>query len=138
MSTETKQVLEMLTEGKITAEDAEKLLDKLAGRSGAPTGTAGAANGATTASGAGGGKPRFLRILVERPGHDQVNIRVPISMARTSKLMALIPPRVCERLAEQGIDLGRFASMAELTDALETTDINIDKGNGKRVRIFCE
>ena len=30
MSAETKKVLEMLAEGKITADDAERLLDKLA------------------------------------------------------------------------------------------------------------
>jgi hypothetical protein len=138
MSAETKQVLEMLKEGKITADEAEKLLDKLAGRasSGADSATP---TGIADPSPANGTKrPQFLRILMEKPGHDQINMRLPLSLVRSSRVLALMPPRVTERLAEQGIDLGRFASMRELAEALEKTGIDIDKGNGRRVRIFCE
>ena len=142
MSAETKQVLEMLTEGKITAEDAEKLLDKLSGRTpgrpGAPAGQADPGESSGSGAAAGPQKPRFLRIQVDKPGHDQINMRLPLSLVRSSRVLALIPPRVTERLAEQGIDLGRFASMKELAEALEKTGIDIDKGNGKKVRIFCE
>jgi SHOCT-like protein len=141
MSAETKRILDLLKEGKINAEDAEKLLDKLSG-----TGTnqasstwSEAAPGEKTGGDAGSTrKPRFLRIVVEKPGHDHVNMRVPLSLVRTSKLMALIPPRVTERLAEQGIDLAGFASMEDFAEAVEKTNIDIDKGNGKKVRIFCE
>lgn len=144
MSAETKQVLEMLKEGKITTEDAEKLLEKLSGSSASQPGftphdsTAGAPS---TAGPAGGTlKRRFLRIQVERPGRDHVNMRVPLSLARAGKWLALIPPRVSERLAEQGIDLSSFAGLQDeqLAEALENTNIDIDKGNGKKVRIFCE
>ena len=144
MSAETKQVLEMLKEGKITTEDADKLLEKL---SAAPANTSsppssGAAAGGQPASDAatGGRKPHYLRIQVERPGRDNVNMRIPLSLARAGSWMALIPPRVNERLVEQGIDLSRFAELSadQLAEALENTNIDIDKGNGKKVRIFCE
>jgi hypothetical protein len=65
-------------------------------------------------------------------------MRFPLSLARASNLIALVPPRVSERLAEQGIDLAGFASMKDFVEAIEKTNIDIDKGNGKKVRIFCE
>jgi hypothetical protein len=144
MSAETKQVLEMLQEGKITTEDAEKLLDKL---SGAPAGSSASASngspaGGQQAAGSAGSarKLQFLRIQVERPGRDNVNVRIPLSLARSSSWMALIPPRVSERLVEQGIDLSGLVALKDeqLAEALENMNIDIDKGNGKKVRIFCE
>jgi len=150
MSAETKKVLELLTEGKINAEDAEKLLDKLSGpganHGGAPSPSSEAAPGETGGASAAGGvrKPRFLRIVVERPGHDQVNMKVPISLARTRGLLGLVSPRISERLAERlgekGIDLKGLAAMSEedFAEAIESTNIDINKGNGKKVRIYCE
>jgi len=142
MSAETKRVLELLKEGKISSEDAEKLLDKLSGAASnqASSTSSEAAPSGRREAGPGGDarKPRFLRIVVERPGQDHINMRVPLSLVRTSKLIALVPPRVTERLAEQGIDLAGFASMEDFAEAIEKTNIDIDKGNGKKVRIFCE
>ena len=147
MSAETRRVLEMLTEGKISAEDAEKLLDKLSGSASSSAGSASkeGASSATTATVPAGGprKPRFLRIVVERPGRDHINIRVPFVLARTRGLLGLLSPRVseglAERLAEQGIDLKVLAAMSEedFAEAIESTNIDINKGNGKKVRIFC-
>jgi len=144
MSAETKQVLEMLAEGKITTDDAEKLLDKLSGRAAAQAGTpasqAGPGDKAESSATTGPRKLRFLRIQVEKPGREHVNMRVPLALARTRSLLALVPPRVTERLAEQGIDLAGFANLKDeqLAETLEQMDIDIDKGNGKKVRIFCE
>lgn len=79
MSAETKKLLEMLASGQITAEDAEKLLEKL-GANGS-----GSTPPTTTAQPEGGASPqklRFLRVVVESPGRDQVNIRVPLPFLR--------------------------------------------------------
>jgi len=150
MSAETKRVLELLTEGKISAEDAEKLIDKLSGsaanHAGTPAPSREAASSERGGAGAAGGarKPRFLRIVVERPGRDHVNMRVPIPLARTRGLLGLLSPRVterlAERLAEQGIDLKGLATMTEeeFANAIENTNVDITKGNGKKVRVFCE
>jgi len=145
MSAETKQVLEMLTEGKITAEEAEKLIDKLSGtgtsRSGAPADPGASAEGTGASSTANGArKQRFLRIQVERPGRDHVNLRVPIALATAGGLLAMVSPRVTERLAEQGVDLTGLSGLkgADLEEALRSINIDVEKGDGKRVRIFCE
>ena len=144
MSAETKQVLEMLREGKITTEDAEKLLDKLSGSasgSGNSTSSGPSASAQPGAgSSAGSHKQQYLRIQVERPGRDHVNMRVPLALVRAGSWMGLIPPGVNERLVEQGIDLSRMAELRaeQLAEVLQNVNIDIDRGSGKKVRIFCE
>ncbi len=138
MSAERKKVLEMLAAGKITAEDAERLLDKLSGTAGDQTGAREkvAAGPATEPK-----KHRYLRILVERPGQDQVNVRLPLSFTRTwSGLLAVLPHRVGERLAEYGIDLSGLAALndAEFAKAIDELNVDVERGDGKKVRIYCE
>ncbi len=131
MSAETKKILEMMAEGKISADDAEKLLDKLnASASGE------AAKEKAPDPSAAPNKPRFMRIVVERPGKDQVNIRMPLAFTRTgARLMAVLPVNVIEKLDELGVDV---ASLGAMTSSMEDMHIDVDKGNGKRVKIFCE
>ena len=135
MSEETKKVLQMVAEGKISASDAERLLEKLAGSAQ----TAGPQKEAETAEPAAK-KPRFLRIVVDKPGQDPVNIRMPLSFTRSGRsLLAVLPSRVSEKLGELGIDFSALSSKncEDWAQALENADINIDKGD-KKVRIFCE
>ena len=133
MSEERRKVLELLAQGKISAEDAEKLLDKLA----APASEAKAEESSSSRP----SKPRFMRIVVDRPGQEQVNIRMPLSFMRTgTHLLAVLPPRVSEKLAELGIDFSAAGAMNEKkwAEAVETMNVDIEKENGKKVRIFCE
>jgi hypothetical protein len=137
MSEERKKVLEMLAAGKITADEAEKLLDKLASGS---ANQASAREAATPSGTAGPAKPKYLRVVVDQPGRDPVNVRVPLSLVGTGKrLLAVMPQRVSERLAECGIDAGFFsAAKIDLDQALQELNIDVDEGKGKKVRIFCE
>ena len=131
MSAETKRILEMLAEGKINSADAEKLLDKLNASNGDAS-----AKAETTESGAAPKQPRVMRIVVKRPGHEAVNIRMPLAFTRSgSRLMAVLPLGVAEKLAGLGIDV---ATLGEMTGSIEDMRVDIDKGNGKRVQIFCE
>jgi hypothetical protein len=136
MSQETKKVLEMLASGQITADDAEKLLEKL--------GTSIPSNAAPAASEEAAGaaqKLRYLRVVVDSPDRDQVNIRVPLAILRTGiKLLAVLPPNVNERLAEKGIDLSALRDLkgGELVDELKDLHVDVDSKNGEKVRIYCE
>ena len=137
MSLERKKILEMLAARKISAEEAEKLLDRISAAVSAADDTPKkSGDGSATES----KKPRYLRILVEKPGQDQVNLRVPLSLTRTGRLLAILPGKVSERLADHGIDLGALAELSEedLTRTIEDLNIDIERGNGKKVRIFCE
>jgi hypothetical protein len=141
MNAERKKILELLVEGKITADDANKLLDKLSGSA-----SSGPEFEARTGAGASAGtkpdegcspKPRFMRIVVDKPGQDQVNVRMPMAFVRTgTNLLAVLPSRVREKLAEQGIDIAAVAAMGAA--ALDNINIDVEKGDGKKVKIFCE
>jgi len=138
MSEETRKVLEMLADKKITAEEAEKLLEKLSAQ---PSAEAKPAESTASSSSSSSSKPRFLRIVVDKPGQDQVNVRMPLAFARSgSHLLAVLPTRVREKLAERGIDIAGIGTMdaKEWADAVENLNIDIEKGDGKKVKVFCE
>jgi hypothetical protein len=137
MSAETRKVLEMLAAGRITLAEAEKLLEKV--DRGASAGADPQAGRESPAS--QGQKLRFLRVLVEKPNSEQVNVRVPLSFLRSGwKLLAMLPPRVNERLAEKGIDLSVLAALKgeELEQALRDLLVNVDGPEGNKVQVFCE
>ena len=136
MSQETKKVLEMLASGQITADEAEKLLEKLGA-----SGTAPAAPAASEEASGAAPKPRFLRVVVDSPDRDQVNVRVPLAILRTGiKLLAVLPSKVSERLVEGGIDLSALRDLhrEELVEHLRELHVDVDSKNGEKVRIFCE
>jgi hypothetical protein len=138
MSEERKKVLEMLAAGKITAVEAEKLLDKL---SGSPANPAPGKETASTSAAPASTKPKYLRIVVDQPGRDQVNVRVPLSFINSARsLLAIMPQHVNERLARHGINVGTFSTLNvdDMGQALRELNIDIDEGLGEKVKIFCE
>jgi hypothetical protein len=133
MSAETRKVLEMLAEGKITADDAERLLDKLAA---APDDNPATGNGSTQPAPNPSAK-KFLRVLLERPGGDDVNVRVPLNFVRSGvKLAGILPPKVLQKLEEEGLDAKLFSRQAE--DSLDLLNIDMQTKSGKHIRVFCE
>jgi len=141
MSVETRKVLDMVAEGKITAEDAEKLLAKLEASPGAEQTTPEAA---PPTEKTGFRRVRFLRIEVDEPGRKQVNIRMPLAFAFAGRsLLGVLPVNVTEKLKERGIDLEQLRASNKMSDdekrtLFEQLNIQVDKGDGKKVRIFCE
>jgi hypothetical protein len=161
MSEERRKVLEMLAAGKITAEDADRLLEKLASRGGGasspsePLKTAGDVArvvpvGSPTSfvlvtdppAAPSARRPlRFLRIIVNSKSQDTVNIRVPLAFVRTGlKLTSMVPAKVQGRLHEEGIDLSGLSALKgeELIEALRELKVDVDSPDGDTVRIFCE
>ena len=145
MSENRRQVLEMLANGKITPDEAERLLAALEKE--APS----QGDAPTPASGA----PRYLRLMVEaeRDGDGDtlaktVNIRVPLQLLRAGvRLASLVPPQarhsIDEALKEKGVafDLSQLKpeNLEELIAQLK--DVSIDMGDARRkmkVKIFCE
>lgn len=131
MSAETRKVLEMLTEGKITAADAERLLDKLASP---PAGNDQAPGEAPRPRSSG---KKFLRVLIERPLGSDVNLRVPLSFVRSGvSLAGVLPPKVMEQLMQEGIDPHSLGN--QLDETLDALHVDMETKTGKRVRVFCE
>ncbi|MDH3214987.1 MAG: hypothetical protein OEN01_01695 [Candidatus Krumholzibacteria bacterium] len=135
MKEERRQILDMLAQGKITAEDAERLLDKLG------VGHTGHATAPESAGRGGSSKLKYLRVKVDSSEGDKVNIRVPLALIKTGiKLTAVLPDDVNQKLGEQGVDLGRLSELDsdELYESLRELQVDVDSGEGDVVRVFCE
>jgi len=144
MSDERRRILDLLGCGKISAEEAEQLLDALAGES------AQGASQEALATTAAEAKPkaRYLRILVddgEGEKKEHVDIRVPFELLLAGiKLSALIPKKAQDKLSASlsskgiNLNLGDLTGTAEeLIESFRNLAINVDEEKTK-VRIFCE
>jgi len=143
MSDERMQVLKMLAEGKITVDDAERLLARL--EQARPTPAPAAAEVVTPAPGGElvprTGTLKYLRVLVDSADGDKVNVRVPLGLVRTGiKLTALLPSDATQKLGERGIDLSHLAELngEEMVEALRELNVDVDTAQGDTVRVFCE
>ena len=142
MSEDTKRVLELLANGKVTVEEAERLLRALGSE---PV-------GATAGTKSDAGKPaaRYLRIAVQKSANacgpeKNVNIRVPISLVKGGmRLGAMIPgygDAISDELKRHGVDVDVSKLSAENLDAVlkDMGELTVDVDQGKaQVRITCE
>jgi hypothetical protein len=147
MSEDRSRILKMLAEGKITADEAEGLLDALASGAGASA----AASPAEPAIKGDPGPllealPKFLYVKVNSADGDTVDVKIPIALVRSGlKLTSLIPPQAMEQIndsmSEHGMSID-FANLKpedidELVEALREMEINVDSTNGDKVRVYC-
>ncbi len=142
MNENRRKILEMLATGKITADEADRLLAAMEKGPADSAGAGGPASGPKR-------KPQFLRLQVEDEGHKgpvRVNVRVPMQLLRAGvKLASLIPPEASDRvnrhLRREGVpfDLNGVTAdnLEELVEHLDTFTLDIDEHQTK-VRLFCE
>ena len=140
MNEQRKDILDMLAEGKITAEEAEQLIAAL-GRDQPPAGSSLDARPK--------GKAKYLRVMVDtvengEPG--RVNIRVPLQLLRAGvQLAALIP---AQALAQANSELNKSGVPLDLTqlkpeqlealvEHLDEMTVEVDQPDAK-VHVFCE
>jgi hypothetical protein len=140
MNEQRRQVLEMLAENKVTADEAERLIDALDRQR--PEATPGAASRPKA-------RPKYLRVVMEDDSGDassRINMRIPLQLLRAGvRLTSLIPPqavtKVNAQLNKRGlpIDLGELKprQLEELVDQLDDVTIDVDDPDSK-VQIFCE
>ncbi len=144
MSEETRKILEMLAEGKISVEDADRLLERLKSPGSQETGSGLDAGSYVEMPGtgkAGGSKLKYLRVTVLSQDGDRVNIRVPLALVRAGvKLTTVLPREVQEKLDRKGVDLSALSTLSgeELIEALRELNVDVDSKDGDKVRIFCD
>lgn len=136
MNEETKKVLEMVKEGKITVEEGEKLI---------------AAMNESDKPRQSKSKYSMLRIRVDvkDPGKDdeaKVTLNVPLTLAKKAAgLLALVPKDTKKDLNDKGIDLDSI-DIKELIELFELGEadeelVNIvtgDEQKGATVRIYVD
>ena len=148
MNDEKKRILEMLSQNKVTVDEAERLLKAMDEASSSETATETSAEAGTVRR-----KPRYLCVKVDSCGDseetapgDKIDVRIPLGLVKAGiKLGSIIPEKakakINAKLGEEGIDFnlddikGRDIEevLAHLCDA------NIDiKGDKETVRIYCE
>ena len=134
MSEERKQILDMLATGKITAEEAGRLLDKLGQAPSGPPVEEITELGELR-------KLKYLRVHVHSGDGDKVNVHVPLRLIRTGiKLSTVLPSNARKELDEHGVDLNELGKLADedLMEALRELHVDVDTESGDRVRVFCE
>jgi hypothetical protein len=149
MSEDRARILNMLGGGKITAEEAERLLDALESRKtdapAAPGSAASAIKGDPTPL--LNALPKFLHVKVDGDGGEKVDVKVPLALVRSGlKLTSLIPPQAMDQINEQmaqngmSIDFSNFKpeDIDELIEALREMEVNVDGKNGEKVRVYAE
>ena len=134
MSEETRKVLDMLANGRVSVQEAELLLQAVA------------APGAT-----GDDKkvePRYFRILVNKPAREgkkaeAVNIRVPMTVVRGGlRLGALVPGMLGKKKIQ--LDNGTELDLSKVTytdlEAMikDIGELTVDVDGDAQVRIRCE
>ncbi len=155
MSENQKRVLQMLAEGKITVDEASRLLSAI----GADKEPGSQKTDDTKTK----SEPKYLYVRVEpkegyvhsehwshgpsahgEPG--RVNVRIPVSLVRAGmKLTALMPPQVADDVnrafKEKGIgfDIRNIKDeyVEQLIGALSETEINVDSDEAT-VRVYAE
>lgn len=141
MNPDRRSILQMLADGKITADEAERLLTAMDLNGSSSSVTAPNRNGS----------PKYLRVLVDtdepgQGGPTKVNIRVPMALLRAGvRLTSVIPPQAREHInaemAKNGVpfDIGqvRPENLEEMLDQLNDLQVDVDQERTK-VRVFCE
>lgn len=145
----------MLASGKITAEEAERLLDALDTRAASGAESVPSAETIPAAQSAIKGDatpllnalPKYLYVKVDSVDGDKVDVKVPLALVRSGlKLTSLIPPQAMDQINEQMTDKGisiDFSNLKpedidELVLALREMEVNVDAKNGDKVRVYCE
>jgi len=127
MSEERMRILKMLEEGKISADDAAKLLA--------------AVEGGTKAKGviccAPGTARKVLHVEIQGEGDEKprVNVNVPLELIRVA--MSLIPKDARAKMEAKGIDLDNITQMIEDGVEGKIVEVEHEKKNGKE-RIVVE
>ena len=147
MSEERKRILQMLADGKIDVDQAERLLSAI-GESDVDAVPDSSSDSGPKRTGKA---IKYLYVVVnETPGGDhpgeQVKIKVPLKLLRAGvKLGSVLPDGtkdiLSDKLRQKGldIDLGKMddKAFADIVDALSELDVRINEKD-EQVRIYCE
>lgn len=118
---ERMQILKMIENGQITAEEGAKLMEALDKADAPPKGTP-------------GGRPRWFRVRVTDldTGRQRVNVNIPLGLVDVGiKMGARFAPEV------EGVDLQQIMAAVKSGTLGKVIDV-VDEEDGERVEVFVE
>ncbi|MBI2520922.1 MAG: hypothetical protein HYV97_10910 [Bdellovibrio sp.] len=121
----TEKILQMLADGKINVEQADKLLSAIDNTAGS--------KGQKPASTNQNGK---LIIDIQSADGDDVKVNVPLKLI--GLVDSIIPKAVSSDLAKEGIDIAKVLSGLSDFEDMDGDLVNINSANGDTVRIFVQ
>ena len=144
MKNERKRILKMLAKGKISVDEAERLLAAL----GLGDDTPDDASSPQPIPAEVKRRPKYLRVEIQNGAKhkgkgEHVNIRVPLGLLRAGmKFQSLLPEQAREqvgkKLAEHGINLDvAGGAIEEVIASLEDLAIEVNDGD-EHIRVYCE
>jgi hypothetical protein len=148
MGESQKKILQMLAEGKINVDEAERLMKLIDADN-----ESGDRNIGTKR---GGAMPRYMRVVVEpKPGveknigdtkKERVNVRVPFNLIRAGmKLVSLIPSEAADEVdkafKEKGFSFDvrklKEEDLEQLVTALQESEIDVET-DSETVKVYAE
>ncbi|MBN1971679.1 MAG: hypothetical protein JXR48_12965 [Candidatus Delongbacteria bacterium] len=130
---EKSRILEMVKEGKISAEEAEKLLDAIYTQKPEPKKEVEVQINKSSIKDLKG----KLVISVESHDGDNVNVNLPLKLA--SVATKFIPKNKMADIKAEGIDLVDILSnIDEVINELDGDIVNVESKSGDLVRIYIE
>lgn len=143
MNEQCRQILEMLAEGKITVDEAGRLIEALQREQpGTPPRTTSRPKA----------RPKYLRVVMDAEdgtggdGRTRLDVRIPLQLLRAGvRLTTLIPPaaitKVNAELDKAGvpIDLGELKPqhLDDLIEHLDDVVVDLDDP-GSKMQVYCE
>jgi SHOCT-like protein len=150
MNEHRRQILQMLSEGKINTDEAERLIAAVE----QPTSSFSPADAGSSVTSKP--RPKYLRVVVDSEddgGHEgptKVNVRVPMQLLRAGvRLAGLIPAQALHRANDAmhakgvPIDLTQIKpeNLEDLVEQLNDLTVDVDQKDEYakvKVRVFCE
>ena len=145
MGDDRSRILDLLAAGKITAEEAGRLLDSLETKPKAAPESGSLGELADKAL-ATPSAPKFLYVKVVSVKGDNVNVKIPLGLVRAGlKLTSFIPQPAMEQINKNMADKGmsfdflnfKAEDLEELVSALREMEVNVDANNGDTVRVYA-
>lgn len=124
MSEEKKKILEMLKNGEISVDEADKLLESL----GTDTQSTDLARKKDNLA------SRFIRIQVNSQSGDNVRVNIPLSLAKVG--MSFIPQEAKAEMESHGVNLESIIEAIE--QGADGELVNIEDNSGDVVRIYLD
>ncbi|MCR4426582.1 MAG: hypothetical protein NUW23_10415 [Firmicutes bacterium] len=122
MQEDRKAILEMVRDGKLTVDEAQKLLEAIE----SPP--------APRQAAAGQKESKFIRVNVKNEDGTRVNVNVPVNLARV--VWKFIPKDTLKDLEEKKIDLDEILTAIEQGAGGRLVDVESD--DGTKVEIYID